>query len=169
MVGGHCTSKSLPNIPTHLGGARRRWPLTGLAERSAEFEALTTDARSGHVSAPTRPQPQSAASDQRPAISKHAPSGWLGYRELLQFSTMMIFLATTEAAATFSTMMVFVRCTKKVRHKLGHASEVARHAGRSLFVLMGGARKKERLTSSPARKDVTGARCWKRIVCPVHR
>ena len=86
----------------HLGGARRRWPLTGLAERAAEFEALTSDARSGHVSVPTRPQPQSAASDQRPAISKHAPSGWLGYRELLQFSTMMIFLATTEAAATVS-------------------------------------------------------------------
>ena len=43
LVGGHCTSKSLPNISTHLGGARRRWPLTSLAERSAEFEALTTD------------------------------------------------------------------------------------------------------------------------------
>ena len=169
MVGGHCSSKSLPNIPTHLGGARRKWPLTGLPERAADFQSLTSDARSGHVSAPARPQPQSAASDQRPAISKHAPSGWLGYRELLQFSTMMIFLATTEAAATFSTMMVFVRCTEKVRHKVGHASEVARHARRSLFVLMGGARTKERLTSAPPRKDVTGARCWKRIACPVHR
>ena len=31
---------------------------------------------------------------------------------------------------------------------------------------MGGARKKDCLTSSPARKDVTGARCWKRIACP---
>ena len=65
--------------------------------------------------------------------------------------------------------LVFVRCTRKVRHKLGPAKEVARLAGRSLFVLMGGARKKERLTSSPARKDVTGARCWKRIVCKVYR
>ena len=81
---------------------------------------------------------------------------------------MMIFLATTEAAATFSTMMVFVRCTKKVRHKLGHASEVARHAGRSLFVLMGGARKKERLTAALARKDEAGARGWKRIAWPAH-
>ena len=80
------------------------------------------------------------------AISKQAPSGWLGYRELLQLSMRMIFLAITEAAATFSTLMAFVRCTKKVRHKLGHASEIARHAGKSLFVLMGGARKKERLT-----------------------
>ena len=43
VVGRHCTCESLPDIPTHLGGARRRWPLTGLAERSAEFEALTTD------------------------------------------------------------------------------------------------------------------------------
>ena len=65
--------------------------------------------------------------------------------------------------------LVFVRCTKKVRHKLGHANEVARHAGRSLFVLMGGARKKKRLCSSPARKDVTIARCWKRNACKVHR
>ena len=107
VVGGNCTCESLPDIPTHLGGARRRWPLTGVA-----------------------------------------------------------VLASTEAAATFSTMMVFVRCTKKVRHKLGHASDIASHAGRCLYVLMGGARKKERLTSSPARKDVTGARCWKRIACP---
>ena len=35
--------------------------------------------------------------------------------------------------------LVIVRCNKKVGHKLGHASEVAWHAGRSLFVLMGGA------------------------------
>ena len=65
--------------------------------------------------------------------------------------------------------LVIVRCNKKVGHKLGHASEVAWHAGRSFFVLMGGAQKKERLISSPARKDVTGARCWKRIACKVYR
>ena len=79
-------------------------------------------------------------------MAKHAPRGWLGYRALLQLSRRMMFIAITEAVATFSRLMVFVPCTKKVRHKLGHASEIARHAGRSLFVLMGGARKKERLT-----------------------
>ena len=81
---------------------------------------------------------------------------------------MMIFLATTAAAATFSTMMVFLRCTKKVKHKLGHASEVARHTGRSLFVLMGGARKKERLNAALAPKDEAGARCWKKIAWPAY-
>ena len=52
------------------------------------------------------------------------------------------------------------------RHKLGHACEIASHAGRRLSLLMGGARKKDRLTASPAGKDVTGARCWNRIAWP---
>ena len=78
LVGGHCISKYLPNIPNYLGGARRTWPLTGLAERSAVFQAHTTDARSGHVSAPTRPQPQNAESSQRTAVSEHALPALLG-------------------------------------------------------------------------------------------
>ena len=40
---------SLTNSPTHQGGARRTSPLRGLAERSAEFEALAADERSGRV------------------------------------------------------------------------------------------------------------------------
>ena len=36
--------------------------------------------------------------------------------------------------------LVFVRYTKKVRHRLGHVSEVTRNEGRILFVHMGGAR-----------------------------
>ena len=63
-------------------------------------------------------------------------------------------------------LLFFLCCTKKVRHKLGHACEIASHAGRRLSLLMGGARKKDRLTASPAGKDVTGARCWKRIAWP---
>ena len=37
--------------------------------------------------------------------------------------------------------LVFVRYTKKVRHRLGHVSEVTRNEGRILFVHMGGARR----------------------------
>ena len=37
--------------------------------------------------------------------------------------------------------LVFVRYTKKVRHRLGHVSEVTRSEGRILFVHMGGARR----------------------------
>ena len=37
--------------------------------------------------------------------------------------------------------LVFVRYTKKVRHRLGHVSEVTRNEGMILFVHMGGARR----------------------------
>ena len=37
--------------------------------------------------------------------------------------------------------LVFARYTKKVRHRLGHVSEVTRNEGRILFVHMGGARR----------------------------
>ena len=74
---------------------------------------------------------------------------------LLQVLSLLLLLVFA-AIAAFS---CYRALSQKVRHKVGHASEVARHAGRSLFMLMGGARRKERLTSSLARKDVTGARC----------
>ena len=68
----------------------------------------------------------------------------------------LLLLLVFAAIAAFS---CYRALSQKVRHKVGHAIEVARHAGRSLFMLMGGARRKERLASSFARKDVTGARC----------
>ena len=37
--------------------------------------------------------------------------------------------------------LVFVRYSKKVRHRLGHVSEVTRNEGMVLFVHMGGARR----------------------------
>ena len=57
---------------------------------------------------------------------------------LIALLLLMLLLALLLHLLLF---LVFVRYTKKVRHRLGHVSEVTRNEGRILFVHMGGARR----------------------------